>query len=339
MQYRTLGRTGVQVSTLALGAMNFGAMAGTTQQDATAIVDAALDAGVNLIDTADFYSQGESEELVGAAIAGRRDDIVLATKAFLPMGDERNHRGASRRWLVTELDYSLRRLGIDHVDLYQIHRWDPTTSDEETLSALTDLQRAGKLRYFGSSTFPAHRVVEGQWAAERHHLGRYVTEQLPYSLLNRGAETDVLPVTEAYGMGVLVWSPLSSGWLSGAIRAGQDVTTHRATMMPQRFDLDVPANRAKLDVVEQVAKVAESAGLTMIQLALGFVTAHPAVTSAIIGPRTTAHLESQLAAADTVLSGEVLDALDAIVAPGVDLAADEKIDTRPSILDASLRRR
>ena len=339
MQYRTLSRTGVQVSTLSLGAMNFGATGRTSQEDASAIVDAALDAGVNLIDTADFYSQGESERMVGKAIAGRRDDVVLATKAFLPMGEERNHRGASRRWLTNEIEASLRRLDVDHVDLYQVHRWDPTTTDEETLSALTDLQRAGKIRYFGSSTFPAYRIVEGQWAARRHHLGRYVTEQLNYSILNRGAETDVLPVTENHGLGVLVWSPLSSGWLSGAVRAGQAITTHRAELMPQRFDLSDPTNRAKLDAVEQVAKVAADAGLTMIQLALGFVTAHPGVTSAIIGPRTIEHLESQLAAADTVLSPDVLDALDAIVAPGVDLAPDEKIDTRPSITDASLRRR
>jgi len=339
MQYRTLGRIGVQVSTLSLGAMNFGAIGHTTQENATAIVDAALEAGVNLIDTADFYSQGESEEMVGRAIAGRRDDVVLATKAFLPMGEERNRRGASRRWLVRALDNSLRRLGVDHVDLYQVHRWDPTTTDEETLSALTDLQRGGKIRYFGSSTFPAYRIVEGQWAARERNLGRYVTEQLNYSILNRGAESDVLPVTAQYGLGVLVWSPLSSGWLSGAVRAGQEITTHRSTVIPQRFDLDVAANRAKLDVVEQLAKVAAEGGLTMIQLALGFVTSHPGVTTAIIGPRTMDHLESQLAAADTVLSADVLDAIDAIVAPGVDLSPEEKIDTRPSISDASLRRR
>ncbi len=339
MQYRTLGRTGVQVSTLSLGAMNFGAIGQTTQQDATAIVDAALEAGVNLIDTADFYSQGQSEEMVGRAIAGRREDVVLATKAFLPMGAERNHRGSSRRWLISALDASLIRLGVDHVDLYQVHRWDPSTTDEETLSALTDLQRAGKIRYFGSSTFPAYRIVQGQWAAREHHLGRYVTEQLNYSILNRGTETDVLPVTEQYGLGVLVWSPLSSGWLSGAVRADQQITTHRSNMMPQRFDLDVPANRVKLDAVEQVAQVAADAGLTMIQLALGFVTAHPGVTSAIIGPRTMEHLHSQLAAADTVLPADVLDAIDAIVAPGVDLSPEEKIDARPSITDASLRRR
>lgn len=339
MRYRTLGRTGVQVSTLVLGAMNFGQIGRTTQDEATAIVDAALEAGINLIDTADMYSQGESEEMVGKAIAGRRDDLVLATKATLPMGDERNHRGSSRRWLVTELDNSLRRLGVDHIDLYQIHRWDPTTSDEETLSALTDLQRAGKIRYFGSSTFPAYRLVQAQWAARENHLSRYVTEQPSYSILQRGIETHVLPVAEQYGLGVLAWSPLASGWLSGAIRAGQEITTSRSGILPAYFDLDIASNRAKLDAVERLAKVADEAGLTMIQLALGFVTAHPGVTSAIIGPRTLEHLHSQLAAADTVLSGDILDAIDEIVLPGTDLAADEKHDVPPALLDASLRRR
>ncbi|OXM59845.1 aldo/keto reductase [Amycolatopsis vastitatis] len=339
MQYRTLGRTGVQVSTLALGAMNFGTIGNTTQDEATAIVDAALEAGINLIDTADMYSQGGSEVMVGKAIAGRRDDIVLATKATLPMGEERNHRGNSRRWLVTALDDSLRRLGVDHVDLYQIHRWDPTTSDEEALSALTDLQRAGKIRYFGSSTFPAYRIVQAQWAAREHHLGRYVTEQPSYSILQRGIEAHVLPVTEEYGMGVLAWSPLASGWLSGAIRAGREIDTSRAKVVPQRFDLDIPANRARLDAVEQLAKIADQAGLSLIQLALGFVTAHPAVTSALIGPRTLDHLRSQLEAADTVLPADVLDEIDAVVAPGTDLAPDEKFDTPPALLDPSLRRR
>jgi aryl-alcohol dehydrogenase-like predicted oxidoreductase len=339
MQYRTLGRTGVQVSSLALGAMNFGRIGRTTQEEATAIVDAALEGGVNVIDTADAYSAGESEEMVGKAIAGRRDDLVLATKAYLPMGEERNRRGGSRRWLVTALEDSLRRLGVDHIDLYQLHRWDPATSDEETLSALTDLQRAGKIRYFGSSTFPAYRIVQAQWAAHEHRLGRYVTEQPAYSILQRGIETHVLPVTEEYGLGVLAWSPLASGWLSGAIREGREVTTSRSAFMPQRFDTAVPSNRAKLDAVERLAEVADEAGLTMIQLALGFVTAHPAVTSALIGPRTLDHLHSQLAAADTVLPADVLDAIDTIVPPGTDLAPDEKNDTPPSLLDPALRRR
>ncbi|MBQ0914984.1 aldo/keto reductase [Streptomyces sp. RM99] len=339
MQYRTLGRTGVRVSTLALGAMNFGSIGRTTQDEATAIVDAALEAGVNVIDTADMYGAGESEEMVGKAIAGRRDDLVLATKAGMPMGEDPNRRGSSRRWLVTELDASLRRLGVDHVDLYQIHRWDPETGDEETLSALTDLQRAGKIRYFGSSTFPAYRVVQAQWAAREHHLSRYVTEQPSYSLLQRGIERDVLPVSQEYGLGVLVWSPLASGWLSGAVRAGREIATHRSATLPDRFDTALPANRARLDAVERLARVADEAGLTLIQLALGFVTAHPAVTAALIGPRTVDHLRAQLAAADTVLPADVLDAIDEIVAPGTDLAAHEKFDTPPALLDASLRRR
>ncbi|MBU8860806.1 MULTISPECIES: aldo/keto reductase [unclassified Micromonospora] len=339
MQYRTLGRTGVQVSALALGAMNLGPIGGTTQEEATALVGTALDAGINLIDTADVYGNGLSEEMVGRAIAGRRDEVVLATKAALPMGEDRNRRGGSRRWLVTALEDSLHRLGVDHVDLYQIHRWDPATSDEETLSALTDLRQAGKIRYFGTSTYPAHRLVEAQWAAREHHLGRYVTEQPSYSILQRGVEAHVLPVTQRYGLGVLVWSPLASGWLSGAIRAGREITTHRSTFMPQRFDPALPANRARLDAVERLAGVADDAGLTLIQLALGFVTAHPAVTSAIIGPRTPEHLHSQLAAAGTVLSADVLDAIDAIVAPGVDLAPQEKNDTPPALLDPALRRR
>ncbi|MGX1562558.1 aldo/keto reductase [Streptomyces sp. NPDC055506] len=339
MQYRTLGRTGVQVSSLALGAMNFGRIGRTTQDEATALVDAALEAGINLIDTADMYGRGESEEMVGKAIAGRREDIVLATKASMPMSDEPNHRGASRRWLVTALDDSLRRLGVDHVDLFQIHRWDPRTGDEETLSALTDLQRAGKIRYFGSSTFPAYRIVQAQWAAREQRLGRYVTEQPGYSVLQRGIETHVLPVTQEYGLGVLVWSPLASGWLTGAVREGRDITTNRSAFMPERFDTSLPANRARLDAVERLAEVADEAGLTMIQLALGFVTAHPGVTSALIGPRTPDHLAAQLAAADTVLTADVLDAIDAIVPPGTDLAPHEKHDTPPALLDPSLRRR
>ncbi|MFC9680311.1 aldo/keto reductase [Streptomyces sp. NPDC056948] len=339
MQYRTLGRTGVQVSSLALGAMNFGRIGRTTQDEATALVDAALEAGINLIDTADMYGRGESEEMVGKAIVGRREDIVLATKASMPMSEERNHQGASRRWLVTALDDSLRRLGVDHVDLFQIHRWDPRTGDEETLAALTDLQRAGKIRYFGSSTFPAYRIVQAQWAARELHLSRYVTEQPGYSVLQRGIETHVLPVTQEYGLGVLVWSPLASGWLTGAIREGRDITTNRSAFMPERFDTSLPANRARLDAVERLAEVADQAGLTMIQLALGFVTAHPGVTSALIGPRTPDHLAAQLAAADTVLTPDVLDAIDRIVPPGTDLAPHEKHDTPPALLDPSLRRR
>ncbi|MDO8143809.1 aldo/keto reductase [Isoptericola sp. 178] len=339
MQYRTLGHTGIQVSSLALGTMNFGKIGGTTQAEVDTLVGTALDAGINLVDTADVYSAGESEELLGKALVGRRDDVVLATKAGLPMGDGPGQRGASRRWLTTALDASLRRLGVDHVDLFQIHRWDPATSDEETLAALSDLQRAGKIRHFGTSTYPAYRMVQAQWAAAEAKLGRFVTEQPSYSLLQRGVERDVLPVAQQYGLGVMVWSPLASGWLSGAVRRDQEVTTHRAAFMPQRFDLADRANQARMDAVEQLAAVAEEAGLSLVQLALGFVTAHPGVTSALIGPRTPDHLASQLAAAETVLTAEMLDAIDAIVPPGTDLAAHEKNDAPPALQDAALRRR
>jgi len=339
MQYRTLGHTGIQASSLALGAMNFGKLGGTTQAEVDRLVGTALDAGINLIDTADAYGHGESEELLGNALAGRREEVVLATKAGLPMGDGVGERGASRRWLTTALDASLRRLQVDHVDLFQIHRWDPATSDEETLAALTDLQQAGKIRHFGTSTYPAYRLVQAQWAAGTARVRRFVTEQPSYSILQRGVERDVLPVAQEYGLGVLVWSPLASGWLSGAVRRDREVTTNRATFLPQRFDLAVPANRARMDAVEQLAALAEQAGLTLIQLALGFVTAHPGVTSALIGPRTPEHLTSQLAAAETVLTNDVLDAIDEIVAPGTDLAAHEKNDAPPALLDATLRRR
>src|SRR5699024_10396758 len=318
MQYRTLGDTGIQVSTLALGAMNFGRIGRTTKDEVIAIVDAALESGINTIDTADVYSAGESEELLGAAIAGRREDIVLATKAGLPMGEDLNRRGTSRRWLIRAVEDSLRRLGVDHIDLYQMHRWDPATSDAETPGALTDLQRAGKIRHFGASTYPAYRLVQAQWAAEARSLSRFVTEQPNYSILQRGIERDVLPAAQDHRLGVLTWSPLASGWLSGAIRAGAEVTTNRSTFMSHRFDLERPENRAKLDAVEKLATVAQEAGLTMIQLALGFVLAHPAVTSALIGPRTLAHLQSQLQAQDVQLPDDVLDAVDAIVAPGTD---------------------
>ncbi len=339
MQYRTLGHTGIQASRLALGAMNFGRVGGTTQAEVDAIVGAALDAGINVVDTADVYSGGESEELLGKALADRRDDVVIATKAGLQVGDGVGKRGASRRWLTTALDASLHRLGVDHVDLFQIHRWDPATSDEETLAALSDLQQAGKIRHFGTSTYPAYRLVQAQWAAATAGVRRFTTEQPSYSILQRGVERDVLPVAQDYGLGVLVWSPLASGWLSGAVRRDREVNTNRAGFLPQRFDLALPVNRSRMEAVERLVELAEQAGLTLIQLALGFVTTHPGVTSALIGPRTLDHLTSQLAAAETELTSDVLDAIDEIVAPGTDLAAHEKNDAPPALLDAALRRR
>src|SRR6188472_1751263 len=268
MEYRPLGRTGVSVSKLCLGAMMFGDWGNEDHDDSIRIIHRALDAGINFVDTADVYSAGESEEIVGKALAGgRRDDVVLATKAHAPMGRDRNMRGNSRRWLVREVDNSLRRLQTDRIDLYQIHRPDPTTSHEETLSALTDLVRAGKVLAFGSSTYPAHQVVEAQWVSRTRGLGRFVTEQPPYSMLVRGIERDLLPVAAAYDMGVLPWSPLAGGWLSGRFRLGQEPPqTHRAGRMPARYDLSTEENQLKLQRADALAQVAEGAGLTLVDL-------------------------------------------------------------------------
>ncbi|MEU8705507.1 aldo/keto reductase [Streptomyces sp. NPDC048565] len=329
MRYRTLGSTGVQVSTLCLGSMMFGAWGNRDHDDSIGIIRTALDAGVNIIDTADVYAGGESERIVGKAVAGRRDDIVLATKVSSPMGPGPNERGASRRWIIRACEASLRRLGTDHIDLYQVHRPDPDTDIDETLGALSDLVRAGKIRYAGSSAFAPSSIVQAQWTAERRQRERIVCEQPPYSLLVRGIEADVLPTCEAYRMGVLAWSPLAGGWLSGRWRRdAKGPSSHRTRTMPFRttlshYDLDVPGNQAKLDAATELARIADEAGLTLVQLALAFVTTHPAVSAAIIGPRTAEHLRGQLSAADVVLEPEVLDRIDRVVAPGTDLNPDD----------------
>jgi aryl-alcohol dehydrogenase-like predicted oxidoreductase len=317
MEYRTLGRTGVTVSRLGLGTMVLGAWGNTDHDACVRIVHRALDAGVNLVDTADVYAFGESEEIVGRALAGRRDDVVLATKFHNPMGTDPNRRGNSRRWIRTAVEDSLRRLGTDRVDLYQVHRPDPTTDLAETVDALTDLVRAGKILAWGTSTFPAEDIVDACWVAERHGLIAPHTEQPPYSILTRGIERDVLPACARHGMGVLVWSPLAGGWLSGKYRRGQPAPAgSRAATNPDHFDV---GNEAKYDATERVTAIAREAGLTMTQLALAWAVEHPAVTAALIGPRTEDQLDELLAAADTVLSTDVLDAVDAVVAPGVDL--------------------
>jgi aryl-alcohol dehydrogenase-like predicted oxidoreductase len=347
MEYRSLGRTGMQVSPLCLGAMMFGAWGEPDHDVSIKIINRALDAGINFIDTADVYSQGESEEIVGKALAGgRRDDVILATKVHAQMGvqlgeqGDPNKRGNSRRWIIREVENSLRRLQTDWIDLYQIHRPDPATDVEETLGALTDLQRQGKIRVFGSSTYPAHEIVEAQWVAERRGLGRFMTEQPPYSILVRGIEADVLPTAEKYGMGVIPWSPLAGGWLTGRYRKGQDVPeSHRAQRIPGRYDLSNPGNRAKLDAAEELALVAEDAGLSLVHLALAFTLAHPAVTAPIIGPRTMEQLESQLGAVDITLSDDVLDRIDKIVPPGVTLNRDDSGYLPPALREPSLRRR
>ena len=347
MEYRSLGRTGMKVSPLCLGAMMFGAWGEPDHDVSIKIIHRALDAGINFIDTADVYSQGESESIVGKALAGgRRDDIILATKVHSQMGvglgerGDPNKRGNSRRWIIREVEDSLRRLQTDWIDLYQMHRPDPGTDVEETLGALTDLQRQGKIRVFGSSTFPAHEIVEAQWVAERRGLGRFVSEQPPYSILVRGIETDVLPVAEKYGMGVIPWSPLAGGWLTGRYRKGQDIPeTHRSQRIPARYDLSIPGNQAKLDAVEELAVLAEDAGLSLIHLALAFTLTHPAVTAPIIGPRTMEQLESQLGAEDVTLSEDILDRIDKIVPPGVSLNREDSGYIPPGLREPALRRR
>ncbi|MFJ4965464.1 aldo/keto reductase [Streptomyces sp. NPDC088729] len=334
MRYRTLGRTGIKVSPYCLGAMMFGALGNPDHDDAVRIIHKALDAGVNFVDTADMYGRGESEEIVGKALRGRRDNVVLATKARLPMGDDPNQQGSSRRWLVRALDDSLRRLGTDHVDLYQIHRPDPETDVEETLSALTDLVRAGKVRAIGASSVPASDIVEAQWAAERRGLERFRTEQPPYSILNRGIEREVLPVCERYGMGTLVWSPLAGGLLTGRYRKGGQNDTHRAG-----FGFRHLSDEHRLDAVEQLILLAAEAGMPLTHLATAFAISHPGVTSAIIGPRTMAHLDDLLAGSGTVLSDEILDRIDAVVPPGTDVGALDMAYDPPAVQQTALRRR
>jgi aryl-alcohol dehydrogenase-like predicted oxidoreductase len=341
IEHRPLGRTGVKVSPLCLGAMMFGAWGNPEHDESIRIIHRALDAGINFVDTADVYSRGESEEIVGKALAGgRRDRVVLATKFHATMGDDPNEAGNSRRWIVREVEASLRRLGTDWIDLYQVHRPEPDTDVDETLGALTDLVRAGKIRYLGSSTFPAHAIVEAQWTAERRARERFVCEQPPYSLLVRGVEADVLPVCERYGMAVIPWSPLAGGWLTGRYRKGTEPPqSTRAERIPWRYDLTLPENQRKLDAADALAVLAEEAGMTLIQLALAFVLQHPAVTAPIIGPRTMEQLDSQLAALEVTLDPAVLDRIDEIVPPGRNLNPLDGGYTPPGLEQPALRRR
>jgi aryl-alcohol dehydrogenase-like predicted oxidoreductase len=339
MRYRPFGRTGVQVSNLCLGAMMFGQWGNPDHDESIAVIHAALDAGINFIDTADVYSAGESEEIVAKAIAGRRDDIVLATKFFAPMGADRNMMGGSRRWIMQECEASLRRLGTDHLDLYQVHRPDPNVDIDETLGALSDLVHQGKVRYLGSSTWPASAIVEAQWVAERRGRERFVCEQPPYSILVRGIEADVLATCRRHDMAVIPWSPLAGGWLSGKWRKGDTVTTHRANRMPARYDLDDPGNAAKLDAADALGALADEAGLSLVHLAVAWVLRNPAVTSAIIGPRTMEQLTTQLGASDVDLTDDVLDRVDEIVPPGTNFTWADAGYSPPMIADARARRR
>ena len=332
MQYRNLGRTGIKVSPYALGAMMFATQMGNDPDESVQIIHKALDAGINLVDTADAY--GDSEEIVGRALQGRRDDVVLTTKFSRPVGTDPNQRGASRRWITQAVEGSLRRLQTDHIDVYQLHVPDPDTDIEETLSALTDLVRAGKIRAFGSSAMPVSNLVEAHWAAERHGLGRFRTEQPPYSILNRGIEREVLPVAQRYGMGILTWGPLGQGMLTGRVRRGQESDVIRARYMPTVF-----SNERRLDVVEQLVPLAAEAGLTMPHLAMAFAISHPGVTAALLGARTMAQLDDLIAGMDIALTDDVLDRIDEIVPPGTDLGELDIAYVPPSLASPALRRR
>jgi aryl-alcohol dehydrogenase-like predicted oxidoreductase len=340
MKLHNLGRTGIKVSPLCLGAMMFGGWGNPDHDDSVRIIHRAMDGGINFIDTADVYSQGESEIIVGKALATLdRARVILATKVHMPMGDDPNAQGNSRRWIIAECENSLRRLGTDYIDLYQIHRPDESVDIDETLGALSDLLHQGKIRAFGSSTFPAEQIVEAQWVAETRVRERFRTEQPPYSILVRGIERDVLPTCLKYGMGVIPWSPLAGGWLSGRFGIGKENTSRRADRIPARYDLSLPGNQRKLEIVEELSKVAADAGISLIEMSIAFVLEHPAISSAIIGPRTMEHLESQLGASDVVLEQSVLDRIDEIVAPGTNLNAPDA-GWAPSVLTKPhLRRR
>jgi aryl-alcohol dehydrogenase-like predicted oxidoreductase len=332
MQYRTLGRTGIKVSPYALGALMFASSIGNADhEDSVRIIHKALDAGINLVDTADSY--GDSEEIVGKALKGRRDNVVLATKVSRPMGDDPNEQGTSRRWIMKAVENSLRRLGTDYIDLYQIHRLDPTTDVEETLSALTDLIHCGKVRAVGTSTAPASDIVEAQWVAERRGLERFRTEQPPYSILNRRIEREVLPVTQRYGMGTLVWGPFAQGLLTGRVRRNQENSLRRAAFVKHVSD------ERRIDTVEQLIPLAAEAGMPMTHLAMAFTIAHPGVTSALVGPRTMSHLDDLLEGLDVALSDDILDRIDKIVPPGTEVGSLDQDYLPPALRSAELRRR
>jgi aryl-alcohol dehydrogenase-like predicted oxidoreductase len=360
MHYDVLGRSGIIVSRLCLGTMMFGKIGNGDHDDCIRIVHRAFDAGINFIDTADVYNRGESEEIVGKAIAGRREDVVVATKCHHPMSDEvLNRRGSSRSWIIRACEDSLRRLGTDYIDLYQVHRPDPLTDIDETLSALSDLVHQGKVRMIGCCTFPPSEIVEAAVVADRHGHVPFRCNQPPYSIFVRGIEREVLDVCRRYGMGVITWSPLNSAWLTGCLRRGvpapstprddipvnrpRDATESAFGVTPTNYrrnvDESVPANARKFDVVEELLVLADQAGISMPELAVSFVLTHPAVTSAIIGPRTYEQLESQLPAVDVRLDHATLDRIDQLVTPGTDLVLWEAGYLPPALTDSSLRRR
>jgi aryl-alcohol dehydrogenase-like predicted oxidoreductase len=340
MPMRTLGKTGMKVSVLCLGAMMFGQWGNPDHEDSIKVIHKALDSGINFVDTADVYSAGESEEIVGKALkGGKRNNVILATKVHGSMGDNPNHAGNSRRWIMQEVDNSLKRLQTDWIDLYQIHRPDPETDIDETLGALTDLVKMGKIRAFGSSTYPASQIVEAQWTAEKRDRERFICEQPPYSMLVRGIEADILPTLQRYNMGAIVWSPLAGGWLSGKWKKGQDAPqSSRSQRRPEVFDLSKPGNKAKLEAADALGKLAEKNNMSLVNMAIAFTIRHPGVTSAIIGPRTMEQLESQLESANVELSQKVLDNIDEIVPPGTNASPTEFTWDNPGLYPENRRR-
>ncbi|OBZ18575.1 aldo/keto reductase [Bacillus sp. FJAT-27264] len=337
MKYRILGATGISVSEMTLGTMMFGAMGNTDHDDSIRIIHKALDTGINFIDTADVYSRGESEEIVGKALKGRRENVILATKFGFPMGADVNQQGGSARWIKRAAEDSLRRLGTDYIDLYQIHRPDYNTDINETLSALSDLIHEGKVRAIGSSTFPAEAIAESQWAAQRGGHHRFLTEQPMYSIFTRKLEGAVLPTAQRYGMGVLTYSPLNGGWLSGRSNPN---ASHRAAGRPSMYDTTIPVLQPKVEALRKLTALAEDTGISLPHLALAFVRSHSAVSSVIIGPRKMEQLDSLLDGADIELSEEILDRIDEIVPPGTDVnSADNYAADHPALANKRLRRR
>jgi aryl-alcohol dehydrogenase-like predicted oxidoreductase len=323
MNHQLLGHTGVRLSTLSLGTMMFGRAVNDNVDECTKIIHRSLDAGINHIDTADGYGVGESERIVGAAIAGRRDDVVLATKCFFPRGPDVNQRGGSRRWIRRAAEASLQRLGVEYIDLFYLHRLDPDTDIDESLTALEDLVRQGKVLYVGTSGASGAQLVECQWAAREQRCTRPVAEQAHYSLLSRASEYDVLPTCRRHSIGVIVYGPLNGGWL--ADKYHRDAPPPPGSRAAREFysrtwwDRSRPEVDRKFDIVAALRSIADEAGLTLPQLALGFVMAHPAVTSVLIGPRTPEQLDQLLIGADIALSADTLAAIDHVVAPGSDV--------------------
>lgn len=342
MEYRTLGRSGVQVGALALGTMMFGRGGNRDADECVRMVHRSIDAGINLFDSADGYGLGDSEAILGRAVADRRDRALVATKCFFPRGSGHNRRGGSRRWIMQACDESLRRLGLDHIDLYQLHRLDPATDREESLSALTDLVRAGKVRMVGTSAASAHEIVELMWSADRARTVRPVSDQPMYSIFTRAIERAVLPACQRYGIGTIVYGPLNGGWLTGKYTrdAPPDAGTRaaRGFFAKQWWDYERAEIQRKFDLVDELRSLAQHAGISLSHLALAFTLAHPGVTAAIIGPRTTAQLDDLLGGAEVRLDADVLDRIDALVPPGTDVDPANEVSIDLALDPRHLRR-